>query len=72
MNTYARGIAKSFSHLSSLLLFSRGTAFSPSVFAFDFQERRHREKFELLLDEALYLVRVGIGGNTSTMSMDVP
>ena len=71
------GIAKSFFRFFSVLWLWRSTPFSPSVPAFDSQERRRREKFELLLDEALYLLHddgvwVGISDNTSTMTMDVP
>ena len=49
-------ISKSFCGLPLLLLFIRRFALSPSSFSFDHDERRSREKFELLLHVALYLI----------------
>ena len=38
---------------------------------FDCKERRRREEFELLLDEALYLL-LGMGDKPSTLTEDIP
>ena len=50
------GMAKSSFRFSSLMLFSRDSIFSPFMFASEYQERPRREKFELLLDVAMYLL----------------
>ena len=68
-------ISKRFCGLPSFLLFIRRFTVSPSSFSFDHHERRSREKFELLLRVALYLICddgiLVVSKNTSAVAVDV-
>ena len=74
--SFQKGVSESSLGFPSFLLFIRKSKISPSSFAAHHEERRSREKFEFLLQVALYLIfddgiLVALNKNTSAFAAEV-